>query len=158
MITLLFRVLVIFLIHIVLFAAYPETGKYGNLYLAVSLFLWTGIMILISGAIKAAKFFSGFIGFVMLAGVYAFNVLVLTMTMPQKDKTLVFEKIQNGNYSNYRTFRKGLIRFGIDWDKGIEKASEMLEEQKTDFKPAAGIKDNPTVKKGTEEAKKLINE
>ncbi|HBA62113.1 MAG TPA: hypothetical protein DCZ92_15125 [Elusimicrobia bacterium] len=126
---LIFKLALVALVHIVFFAAYPDTGPYGNYYLAVSLVLWTGFTLFLGTAVKLVKFFSGAIGAVLNLAILALMTGAIAFTMPQSDKTSVLEKLQKGSYPDRATINKGMKRFGVNLEKEMGKGAKELEEK-----------------------------
>ena len=134
---LLFRIALVWLLHLAFFASYPETGPYGNYYLAVSLLLWTGFTLFLGTAVSLVKLFSGALGLVLNLAIFCLMGLSIAFTMPQKDKTSVLEKLQGGAYPDRATINSGLKRFGINLDKEIDKGMEKgMKELETQTKNA----------------------
>ena len=131
--TLLFKIAVVGLLHLAFFAAYPETGPYGNYYLSVSLLLWTGFTLFLGTAVGLVKLLSGVLGMVLNLAIFFLMGLSLAFTMPQKDKTSVLDKLQKGAYPDRSTINSGMKRFGINLDKelekGLDKGVKELKEQ-----------------------------
>jgi len=127
--TLLFKIAVVAALHLAFFAAYPETGPYGNYYLGVSLLLWTGFTLFLNTAVSLVKLFSGVLGLVLNLAIVLLLGVSLAFTMPQKDKTSVLEKLQKGAYPTRSDFNTGLKRFGINLDKELDKGAKELGEK-----------------------------
>ena len=127
--TLLFKIAVAGLLHLAFFTAYPETGPFGNYYLAVSLLLWSGFILFIGTAVKLVKLFSGLLGTVLNLAVFFLMALSIAFTMPQEDKTSVMEKLQNGSYPTRAAINSGLERFGINPEKELAKGAKELGRQ-----------------------------
>lgn len=130
---LIFKIGFVFLLHVILYSCYPETGKNGNLVLGISLFLSASAVVMVSTLLKPIAALSGFLSLIINIVTFAFIGACIAYTIPQTDKVSVFDKIRKGNFSNYSTFRKGLERFGINWDETMDKAGKVIKEQKTDL-------------------------
>ncbi|HNW45077.1 MAG TPA: hypothetical protein PKI19_11270 [Elusimicrobiales bacterium] len=135
---LVFKIAVVAALHLAFFAAYPETGPYGNYYLGVSLLLWTGFTLFLGTAVGLVKLFSGVLGMVLNLAVAALMGLSLAFTMPQKDKTSVLEKLQKGAYPTRSDLNTGLKRFGINLNKEIDKGAKELGEGAKELGSQAG--------------------
>lgn len=129
---LIFKLAAAALLHLVFFACYPETGQFGNYYLAISLLLWAVFIMFINTSTKLVTLFSGAAGLVINLAAFGLMALALAATMPQDDKTSVLEKIKGGKYPDRGTIESGLERFGIDLDKekaaGIKAADKELDK------------------------------
>lgn len=117
------------LMHAAFRVSYPETGPYGDLYLAVSLALWIVFVGFINTSTKLLRLLSGAAGLMINLAVFAGMALALAATLPQADRTSVLEKLQAGRYPDSKTLNAGLRRFGIDLDKEAAKAADGLEER-----------------------------
>ena len=153
--SIIFKVVLVALTHLVFFACYPDTGTAGNYYLAISLVLWTGFMLFVGTLIKLVKFLSGALGAGLNLAVLVVMAGAIAFTMPQTDKTSVLEKLQNGSYPDMATINKGMKRFGINLDKEIEKGARKMEKGAKELgekaKEAAG-------KAAGEAAEEAVNE
>lgn len=137
---LLVKIAAVGLLHVVFYACYPETGDLGNYYLAVSLLLWGVFVIFINTSTALIRFISGAAGTAINLAAFALMALAIAATMPQRDKTGVLEKIQDGKYPDRATINSGLRRFGvkIDREAGVtikdldRKAAEVLDKVKKD--------------------------
>lgn len=131
---LIFKLAVVALLHLAFFAAYPETGPYGNYYLVVSLVIWTGFTIFLGTAVSIAKLLSGALGMVLNLAIFVVMGLAIAFTMPQKDNTRVLDKLKKGEYPTRATLNTGMKRFGVNLnkviDKGIDRGIKELDEQK----------------------------
>ncbi|OGS13222.1 MAG: hypothetical protein A2285_03900 [Elusimicrobia bacterium RIFOXYA12_FULL_57_11] len=127
--SLLFKIALVALLHLAFFAAYPETGPFGNYYLAISLLLWTGFTLFLGTAVALARLLSGALGMVLNLAIFFLLGLSLAFTMPQEDKTSVLEKLQNGKYPDRATLNSGMKRFGINLDKEIKNGVKDLGEE-----------------------------
>lgn len=127
------RLAIVCLIHIVLFSAYPETGKNGNLFLGISLFCWAALSIMISTVLRNISSLGSFLAFIIMLAFYCASIGSTAYLMPQADHVTVYDKLLKGNYPNYYTFERGLKRFGIHLDEVIDEAGEVIEEQKKEL-------------------------
>jgi len=127
--TLLFKLALVALLHLAFFAAYPETGPFGNYYLAISLLLWAGFTLFLATAVKLITLLSGALGLALNLAAFFLMGLAIAFTMPQQDKTRVLDKLRQGAYPTRATLNTGMKRFGINLDKELEKGAEELKEQ-----------------------------
>ncbi len=105
------------LLHLVFFACYPETGWFGNYYLAISLLVWAVFIMFINTNAALIKLISGGVGLVINLAAFGLMALAIAATMPQRDKTSVFEKIKSGKYADRDTINAGMLRFGINLNR-----------------------------------------
>jgi Arc/MetJ-type ribon-helix-helix transcriptional regulator len=124
--TLILKILAVGLIHLALFASYPETGPVGKYYLGVSLLVWCVFIMFINTSAKLVRFISGGAGLIVNIAAFALIALSIAVTMPQRDRTSVMEKIQDGKYPDRATINSGLERLGIHLDKEVEKGVERV--------------------------------
>lgn len=124
-----FKISALALVHLAFFAAYPETGPFGNYYLGVSLLLWTGFTLFLGTAVKLIKLFNGLLGMLLNLAIFLLMGLSIAFTMPQADKTSVLEKLQKGAYPTRDSINSGLRRFGINLDSELERGVKELGEQ-----------------------------
>jgi len=118
--TLMLKVLGVALVHMVLFAAYPGTGPYGNYYLAVSLLVWSVFIIFVNTSARLARFVSGTAGFFINLAAFALMTAAVAATMPQRDGTAVLRKVQAHRYPDKETMRAGMQRFGVNLDARVK--------------------------------------
>ena len=123
------KIALVVLVHVAFFASYPDTGPFGNIYLAISMLLWTGFTLFMGTAIKVIRLFSGILGLLLNLSIFLVMSLTVAATMPQTDKTSVLEKIQLERYPARDTLNRGLQRFGINLDLEIEKGVNELNKQ-----------------------------
>ena len=128
MFKLILRLAVVFLIHIILFASYPETGKNGNLFLGISLFCWTALLFIITTLMRNLAGRKFLITFIMLV-FYGLIIGTTSYLMPQSDKSNVYDKLIKGDYPNFATFKHGLNRFGIDFDSVSDGTGNVIKNQ-----------------------------
>ena len=153
MFTLIFRIAIIILIHIILFAAYPDTGKFGNLYFFVSIFCWSGLLIFVSRLLNAMPLLGKFLSTLAVLIIYGITIASTAYLMPQTDKVSAYDKAMKGNIPNWQTFKRGLLRFGVDADDLQNKASNAIEKNVDKAKDAA-VKEIEKNKKEADAAKK----
>ncbi len=118
--TLLLKVVGVALVHLFLFAAYPETGPYGNYYLSVSLLVWSVFIIFVNTSARLVRLVSGAAGFVLNLAAFALMTGAIAATMPQRDGTSVLKKVEARRYPDKDTMRAGLLRFGIHLDTRVK--------------------------------------
>ena len=131
------RLAIICIIHIVLFASYPETGKNGNLFLGISLFCWTALLFMLSVALRSLPIIGKLISAVVMLVFYVAAAGFTAYLMPQTDKVTVYEKILKGKYPEWSTFKRGLGRFGIDADDIVNKSENAIELKKNEIEQKA---------------------
>ncbi len=127
--TLIMKLLAVGLIHLAFFASYPETGPVGKYYLAVSLLVWGVFIMFINTSSKLVKLISGAAGLVVNAAAFVLIALSIAVTMPQRDRTSVMEKLQDGKYPDRATVNSGLERLGIHLDKEVRKGVEKADQE-----------------------------
>ena len=127
--TLIFKLAAVVLVHLALFACYPETGRYGNYYLAVSLVVWAVFIMFINTSTKLVNLFSGLAGLAINLAAFGLMALAIAATMPQADKNSVLAKIQGKNYPDRDTISAGLERFGIDLPREAKAGKKALEKE-----------------------------
>lgn len=139
--TLMLKVVAVALVHMALFAAYPETGPYGNYYLAVSLLVWSVFIIFVNTSAKLVRFIRGAAGFIINLAAFGLMTAAVAATMPQRDGTSVFKKVQAHRYPDKDIMRAGMLRFGVTLDatkvktemRGIDtKVNHALNKLKED--------------------------
>lgn len=121
--TLILKIIAVVLLHLAFYASYPETGRFGNYYLGISLLVWAVFIMFINTGAKLASFISGAAGFVINLAAFGLMALSIAATMPQRDKTSVLEKIKSGIYPDRGTVNTGMLRFGVNLNK--EAAAEV---------------------------------
>ena len=117
---LMLKVVAVALVHLALFTCYPETGSYGNYYLAVSLLVWSIFIIFVNTSARLVRFINGAAGFAINLAAFALMTVSLAATMPQRDGATVLKKIQARRYPDKATVRSGLLRFGITLDTNVK--------------------------------------
>lgn len=127
--TLIFRLAAAALLHLAFFACYPDTGPYGNYYLAVSLALWAAFLVFINAGTGLVKLLAGPAGGLVGLAVYAVMALALAATMPQADRTTVLEKLRGGKYPDRAVIARGLERFGVNLDKELKRGEKALQKE-----------------------------
>ncbi len=110
---LMLKIVAVALVHLALFVCYPETGPYGNYYLAVSLLVWSVFMIFVNTSSRLVRFLNGAAGFAINLAAFALMTVSVAATMPQRDGTPVLKKMQARRYPDKDTVRSGLLRFGV---------------------------------------------
>lgn len=127
--TLLLKILAVGLVHLAFFASYPETGGFGNYYLAVSLLMWSGFIIFINTSTRLIRFVSGAAGLAVNLAAFALMALAVAATMPQRDHTSVLEKLQAKKYPTSDTVKAGLLRFGVKLDNDVNVRMKGLDSE-----------------------------
>lgn len=126
---LLFKIAAVALLHMAFFASYPETGPFGNYYLAISILLWSVFVIFVNTSAKLVKLVSGAAGTVINIAAFALMALAIAATMPQFDKTSVLEKIQKGKYPDRDTVNAGMLRFGVNLNREVNTSVKGLDRE-----------------------------
>ncbi|MCM2267630.1 MAG: hypothetical protein NDI60_07665 [Elusimicrobiales bacterium] len=127
--SLILKLLAVGLVHLAFFAGYPDTGPYGNYYLAVSLLVWGVFIIFINTSTKFIRLVSGLVGLAVNLAAFALMGAALAATMPQAGRQSVLEKIQAGRYPDKKDLRAGLGRFGINLDKEVKNGLKVLDAE-----------------------------
>lgn len=138
--TLLLKLIAAGVLHLAFFACYPETGPFGNYYLAISLLVWIVFIMFINTSTKLIKLLSGAAGLIVNLAAFVLMGLAIAATMPQSDKTTVIDKLQAGKYPDRDTVNRGMKRFGVHLnkkeaavvrtlDRELEKTAEKLKER-----------------------------
>lgn len=127
--SLILKIVAVALLHLALFASYPETGPLGNYYLAVSLLVWSVFIIFVNTSAKLLRLLSGALGLAVNLAAFALMALAVAATMPQRDKTSVLEKLQARRYPDRDTLRSGLLRFGVKLDTDVKTDMKSFEGQ-----------------------------
>lgn len=137
------RLAIVFIIHVVLFASYPDTGKNGNLFLGISLFCWTALLFMLSVLLRSLPMIGRLISTVVMLAFYIAAAAVTSYIMPQSDNVSVYDKLLKGKYPEWSTFKRGLGRFGIDADDVINKSENAIEQKKNELEQKAiqGLKE-----------------
>lgn len=137
--TLMLKIIAVALLHLAFYAAYPETGQFGNYYLGISLLVWSVFIMFINTGSKLVSMASGAAGTLVNLAAFALMALAIAATMPQYDKTSVLDKMKNGKYPDRDTVNTGMLRFGVNLnreaaagvkglDKELGKAVKKLKE------------------------------
>ncbi|MCG2726507.1 MAG: hypothetical protein L6420_09725 [Elusimicrobia bacterium] len=140
---LLFKIGFIIAVHMAVFLSYPETGEFGGYYLAISIVLWTGFMLFINLSVKIIKFISGALGHVVNLAILIVMFLSIALTLPQKDRITVLEKIKDGKYPTKQTIQTSLHKLGLakknipakqlrKINDGLGKVLDKIEEKTPD--------------------------
>jgi hypothetical protein len=133
---LIFKILLVALCHVILFACYPETGPNGKIYLVVSTLAWAGFVIVLNSGLKFFKLISGLIGLIFNLAFFALMVAAIALTMPQRDKTSVLEKAQKRQFPDVKSAKAGLLKLGeyyedakdTDVKSELEKAGDKIKK------------------------------
>ena len=137
---LLFKIGLIIAIHLAVFLSYPETGEFGGYYLAISIMLWTGVMLFINLSVKIIKFISGALGHLVHLAILLVMLLSIALTLPQADRVTVLEKVRDGKYPTKKTIQTGLHKLGLakknipakhlrKINEGLGKVLDKIEEK-----------------------------
>lgn len=157
MFRLIFNIAMIALIHIVLFAAFPETGKNGNLFLGISLFIWCGLVVIISSVLR--KISIGFISLIVMLVMYGCCIAATAYLMPQTDKVTAYDKILKGRLPSVYAFCDGMkSRFGLDIENLLNMAGATIENKKNQFEEEHGKDIKNAAEEIKEESKEIAGE
>ena len=126
--------------HLLLFTAYPDTDKYGQAYLWISLAIWSTFWLSYQFKFSALKNLLFPLSFLVNVAAMAAMIFFITLTMPQEDGQPVISKlakmrfpdqdqINRGKikYLNYLTF-SGSLKEGIVLKKAKEAIKKAKEE------------------------------
>lgn len=139
--TLIIKLLAVGLLHVLFFASYPETGPFGNYYLAISLLVWVVFIMFINTSAKLVSLLSGAAGTVINAAAFALMALAIAATMPQQDKDTVLDKLRGGKYPDRDTLNSGMRRFGVNLDKEVKTGVKGMDREVG--KALNKLKENP---------------
>lgn len=97
--------------HLGAYVCYPESGRFGSVFLYVSLLVWAGLAIMMArvaaGATRENRAFIA-VAFGLAAAVCAVSLL------PQKDGVSPLRKLTSGVRPDKRALYNGLRRLGVD--------------------------------------------
>jgi len=127
--TLILKLLAVALLHLAFYASYPETGRFGNYYLGISLLVWAVFIMFINTSAKLVSFISGAAGFVINLAAFALMALAIAATMPQHDKTSVLDKLRAGKYPDRDTVNTGMLRFGVNLNRETAAGVKGLDRE-----------------------------
>ncbi len=139
--TLILKILAVGLLHMAFFASYPETGPYGNYYLAISLLVWSVFIIFLNTSTALIRLISGALGTVINAAAFALMALAIAATMPQYDKGSVLDKVRSGKYPDRDTLNSGMLRFGVNLNREVKTSVKGLDREVG--KALNKLKENP---------------
>ena len=128
--SLIFKILLVALLHFILFVCYPETGPNGNLYLCISMLAWAGFLIIANANLAFVKFISGSLSLLFNLTFFALMLAAIALTMPQLDKVTVLEKIQNRQFPDENSIKMGLIKLGVNYEGGLKYENTVKKEIK----------------------------
>ncbi|MEI7482838.1 MAG: hypothetical protein WCK75_10885 [Elusimicrobiota bacterium] len=137
--SLIFKILLAALLHLMVFICYPETGPKGRLYLIISMLAWSVFLMFISANFRFFKIISGAAGILFNLALFALMFAAIAFTMPQSDRISVLEKIQNGRLPDRASMSAGLVKIGVkferagktklkDLDRGIQKNLKRVQK------------------------------
>lgn len=124
---LIFKILLVALLHLAVFICYPETGPNGIIYLAVSALAWSGFLVFAHAGLKLIKFLGGAAGLVFNLAFFALMLAALTLTLPQRDRITVLKKIQDRRFPDRTALSDGLARLGITYKAEVKKEMKELD-------------------------------
>ena len=87
--SLIFKILLTALLHLMVFICYPETGPKGRLYLIISMLAWSVFLMFISANFRFFKIISGAAGLLFNLALFALMFAAIAFTMPQSDRISV---------------------------------------------------------------------
>jgi hypothetical protein len=128
-VTLIIKIIAVALLHLAFYASYPETGPFGNYYLAISLLVWSVFIIFVNTSAKLVRLVSGLLGLAVNLAAFGLMGLALAATMPQRDRTSVLEKLQARRFPDADTVRSGMLRFGIKLDTRVKADIKGLDSE-----------------------------
>ncbi len=126
---LLFGLLAAALLHLAFFAAYPDTGPAGSVYLSASVVFWSIFLFYFNTASWLIRLVSGAAARLATAAVLLLAAFAIAATMPQRDGVSVLRKLRRGDYPDRASLRAGLARFGIDPGKDLRTGGKELSDQ-----------------------------
>ena len=129
MLTLLRRLFYVLAIHAAVYAAYPDTGEYIQLFAWLSVLGWCLLMILMHFAIKVQA--AAVLTFLYDIFLIAVIGLAVSASMPQSDKVSVFNKLRAGQYPSYKQVKGGVNQLSgeiKDTAVKMEKTAKDLKE------------------------------
>ncbi|GAB4030592.1 MAG: hypothetical protein Fur0012_06740 [Elusimicrobiota bacterium] len=140
MILLALKILLTVAIHLFLFSAYPDTGKYGDAYLWISITLWSCLWILLASRLTIAKKLLFPLTFLFNVAIYAVMIFFISLTMPQQDARPVLTKVLKGEFPDEDQLSRGKIKYlnSISFEKGNFKEGAAIRATKELIKKAKG--------------------
>lgn len=127
--TLILKIIAVGLLHLAFYASYPETGRFGNYYLWISLLVWAVFIMFINTSSKLVSMVSGGAGFLVNLAAFALMALAIAATMPQYDKTSVLDKLKAGKYPDRDTVNTGMLRFGVNLNRETAAGVKGLDRE-----------------------------
>lgn len=98
-------------LHLGAYVCYPDSGRFGSVFLYVSVLIWAGLSIMMArvaaGMSRENKAFVA-VAFALAAAVCAISLL------PQKDGVSALRKLTSGVYPDKRAVYVGLRRLGVE--------------------------------------------
>lgn len=140
MIRLLLRIILTAAIHFLFFYAYPDTGKYGDAYLWISITLWSCLWILLASRLTAVRKLLFPLNFLINIPIYAAMIFFISLTMPQQDARPVLTKVLKGEFPDEDQLSRGKIKYlnSISLQKGTFKEGAAVKAAKELIKKAKG--------------------
>ena len=127
--TLILKIIAVALVHMAFYASYPETGQFGNYYLAISLLVWSVFIMFLNTSTKLLSFVSGAAGFFVNLAAFGLMALAIAATMPQHDKTPVLDKLRAAKYPDRDTINTGMLRFGVNLNRETSAGIKSLDKE-----------------------------
>ena len=140
LISLVFKILIVALLHYTVFLCYPETGPSGKLYLIVSMLAWSGFFIVINSKFRFLKLISGALGLLFDLALFTVMLAAIAFTMPQRDGVSIIEKIEKGQFPDRISLNEELSEMKVPYegvvkkelkglDHGIQKAVKIIKKK-----------------------------
>ena len=129
---LILKLLIVAAIHVALFVCYPDTGPRGNIFLCLSLLVWSAVMIFIGGSVGFLKLVTKGLIIVFYLAVFAAMALITAYAMSQTDKGSVLSKLKRKQFPTLETMREGAERFGVKLDKRFKKEVKAADSKLDD--------------------------
>lgn len=131
-------------VHAALFAAYPQTGPAGKIFPWISMPVCAVFLIMPGFKSVFMKMLPAPVKLAVDLVFLGVIALLVSLTMPQKDRVTVFEKVRAGSYPTFEEFRRGLVslprrtaaedaaeaavKAGEELGKAVEAAKKDLEK------------------------------
>jgi hypothetical protein len=103
----------------------------------VSLLAWSGFVIVLNSGLKFFRLISGLLGLLFNLAFFALMLAAIALTMPQKDRVPVLEKIQKEQFPDMDSAKAGLLKLGGYYEDAkngelqseIEKAADKIKNK-----------------------------
>jgi len=132
MIGVFFKIIFTVTIHLAFFSFYPDGGKYADVYLWISLVLWSCFWIVFSGKFPLSKKLIFPLNFVINTAIMIIIAFFISITMPQEDGRTVLSKVLNGDFPDEDQISRGKIKYlnNFSFKTGGLKEGAILREGK----------------------------